>query len=350
MTTATPPLDAVDRLLLEELQQQLPLDHRPFQLLGQRLGLSEQDGMARIDRLKTAGFIRGIFAVFDPAAFGYQLTLAAMKVDPSRMPEAAAVINRHPGVARSDTLNDPFNLWFTIGVPPADSLEHTINLLHALAKADETILLPARRIYKGGLAAALPAEASWLEAEGGASEPAERFTPKVTLTDQDIRFIRAAQGDLPLLEIPYAVWAEQAESTEHELFAWAARARHQGYLLRVAAAAASPQPAGWESATVVWQVSEGDLDAIGETLARMREVSHCSRRPIYANWPYALFTVIRARSAAACMEAVKRMEERAGRFPRKHLFSARVHRQARLAYFSPALDSWRHEAGLSASA
>ena len=38
------------------------------------------------------------------------------------------------------------------------------------------------------------------------------------------------QEDLPLLEMPYGVWAEQAEMSEADLFEWMRRMEHAGAL------------------------------------------------------------------------------------------------------------------------
>ncbi|MBI3319767.1 MAG: Lrp/AsnC family transcriptional regulator, partial [Candidatus Omnitrophica bacterium] len=136
-----PQLDSIDRTLLTEVQAHFPIAHRPFAELGKTTGLSEQACLDRVGRLKSQKVIRQLSAIFDTRTLGYQSTLAAMRVDPARVDEAAEVINQHPGVSHNYKRNDPFNIWFTVAVPPTDSLEQTVNILHTLAKADETILL-----------------------------------------------------------------------------------------------------------------------------------------------------------------------------------------------------------------
>ena len=58
MTTTTQTFDDTDKALLTELQKRFPIDHRPFQVLGEKLGLSEQDCLERITRLKANQVIR----------------------------------------------------------------------------------------------------------------------------------------------------------------------------------------------------------------------------------------------------------------------------------------------------
>lgn len=327
-------LDDVDRRLLEELQLRFPIDHRPFQILGEKLGLSEQACVERIDRLKTTQVIRRISAIFDARALGYQVTELAMNVDPMRMDDSARLVSQHAGVSHVDALNDTFNLWVIVAVSPAGSLEQAANALHTLAKADETIALPTMRLYKGGTRRGVTDVGAWPDRPADIYEEPQRGVPKPTLTETDIQCIRIAQEDLPLMELPFAVWAEQAERSEEEFFAWMRRAEHLGYLQTFAALVSHPEGAGLTDAMVVWQVPPQDVDAVGEEAARFREVTRCYRRPVFPNWPYALFTVIRAPTSAACMDVAKRIEERAGHFPHKHLFLTREYTRTRLNVFS----------------
>ena len=74
-------------------------------------------------------------------------------------------------------------------------------------------------------------------------------------------------------------------------------------------------------------------------------MSHCYRRPVYPSWPYALFTMIHAETHSACMAVVARIEERAGRFPHKSLFSTKEYKKIRVKYFTPELDAWWQNVG-----
>jgi len=343
--TTTQTFDDVDKALLTELQKQFPVDHRPFQTLGEKLGISEQECLARIGRLKADKVIRQLSAIFDTRALGYQSTLAAMKADPARVDEAAEVINQHPGVSHNYKRNDPFNIWFTVAVPPGDSLEQVVNILHTLAKAEETIILPTLRLYKIGVKLDLTGQGSAFENPEDIYDEKRRMAEKPPLTEQDIRFIRVLQEDLPLLELPYAVWAEQAEATEEELFAWARKMEHLGYMRRFAAILHHRNAGFKANAMVVWQVPQEQVDAVGEQMALFREVSHCYRRPVYPNWPYPLFTMIHAETYAGCMDIVRRIEERVGQFPHKNLFSTKEYKKIRVKYFTPELDRWWKDVG-----
>ncbi len=339
--TAAKPFDAVDKTLLTEIQSKFPVESRPYARLGAVAGISEPECLERIARLKTNKVIRQLSAIFDTRTLGYQSTLAAMKVDSARVDEAAEVVNQHPGVSHNYKRNDPFNIWFTVAVPPSDSLEQTVSALHRLAKAEETIRLPTLRLYKIGVKLDLTGKAPSLDSDDEIYDEKKRFADKPPLTARDVDFIRITQEDLPVVEQPFAVWAEQARTTEEEIFAWSARMQELGYMRRFAAILYHRNAGFLANAMVVWQVPEAQVDAAGEQMARFREVSHCYRRPVYPNWPYPLFTMIHAPTHSACMEVVSRLEAQAGTFPHKNLFSTKEYKKTRVKYFTPELDDWR---------
>ncbi|MEM3092753.1 MAG: AsnC family transcriptional regulator, partial [Candidatus Nitrosocaldus sp.] len=110
-------LDAVDREILNIIQWEFPLVARPFLVIGERLGISEEEVIARIRRLKDEQIIREIDAIFDTRRLKYKSALVAMSVEQSRIEYVAEAVNRHPGVSHNYERDDPnYNLWFTIAV------------------------------------------------------------------------------------------------------------------------------------------------------------------------------------------------------------------------------------------
>jgi len=336
--TTTQALDHIDQSLLSEVQKRFPFEHRPFEILGERLGIAEHECLMRVSRLKAQQMIRRISARFDAAALGYGVTLVAMRVDPERIDAVAEIVNRHPGVSQSESRSDAFNFWCTLAVPPGDALERVVAALCRLANVDGALLLPIERLYKADDVsdADMPEEVPW-------SSDMLPGTARLPLSTQDIQLIRLFQEDLPIMELPFAVWAELAETTEDALFAWAKRMEHVGYIQRFAAIV--PPRAAAPRVDVLWRAPASDLDTLGEAMARFHEVSCCARRPMYTNWPYGLFTRLRAEHATACLEMIERITARVGPLSHKLLFRVKAYTQRRIVYFTPELDHWWSEAG-----
>jgi len=67
-----PPVDEIDRRLLAAIQHGLSLAPRPYADVGARLGLAEEEVIARLQRLKATGVIRRFGVVVRHHELGYR--------------------------------------------------------------------------------------------------------------------------------------------------------------------------------------------------------------------------------------------------------------------------------------
>ena len=77
--------------ILDLIQQSIPLVPRPFEAIGEKLGMSEEQVIDEIGKLKSkpTSLIRQISAIFDSRSLGYKSSLVAAKVDPAQIDHAA---------------------------------------------------------------------------------------------------------------------------------------------------------------------------------------------------------------------------------------------------------------------
>src|ERR1039457_4231658 len=288
-------LTDVDRELLNAVQWDFPLEPRPFAALGERLGLSELEVRERIGAVKEAGVLRQLSAIFDTRALGYDSSLVAAKIDPDRIDEAAARISEHPGVSHNYKRNHAFNLWYTIAVPPGESLDEHLDVLHRESGAIVTRKLPTLRLYKIGVKLDMTGKpAADAKVEVSEHERPERrpHMDAPVLSDLEVAAIRAVQEDLPLVEHPFAAYGEQTGASEDQVLELLASFKARK-LMRRFAAVMNHRSAGFKAnAMGVWAVPEEQLDELGPQMAGFALVSHCYRRPTYPDWPYSVFTMV----------------------------------------------------------
>ncbi|RTZ91085.1 MAG: Lrp/AsnC family transcriptional regulator [Deltaproteobacteria bacterium] len=141
-------MDETDRLILNAIQKELPLASHPFQEIGRRLGLSEEEVITRLQRLKEEGIIRRIGAVIDPRSLGWVSTLCAARVPEAKIPEFVAVVNEFPGVTHNYERKAYYNIWFTLTAPSWEKVEETLKEISVKTGVDEVLHLPAREIFK----------------------------------------------------------------------------------------------------------------------------------------------------------------------------------------------------------
>jgi len=143
-----PTLDDLDRAILNEIQSHFPLVIRPYAEMGEKVGVSEEEVLARVKRLHEAGIIRRIGANFTSRKLGYTSTLCAARVPPEKLPHFAAVVNRYPGVTHNYLRKHRYNVWFTLIAESPDRLAEIIEEIRKAGGVEEILSLPAKEIFK----------------------------------------------------------------------------------------------------------------------------------------------------------------------------------------------------------
>jgi DNA-binding Lrp family transcriptional regulator len=345
VVTEADELDDLDRELLNAVQWDFPLEARPFAVLAERLGVDEPTIRARVAKVKESGVLRQLSAIFDTRALGYSSALVAAKVDPERIDAAAAVISKHPGVSHNYKRNHEYNLWYTVAVPPGDSLDEHIDVLHRESGSRVTRTLPTIKLYKIGVKldmtgkTAADAKVTVLEHE----RPERKAEmPAPDLSELELATIRVVQHDLANVERPFAVYAEQIGSgaTEDDVLS-VLRSLKERKLMRRFAAVMNHRSAGFKAnAMGVWAVPENRLDEIGPKMAGFAAVSHCYRRPTYDDWPYSVFTMVHGRTARDCEATIEAIRAETGVDEYCLLWSVKEYKKVRLEYFTPEWDGW----------
>ncbi len=327
-------LDIVDRRLLDLLQRDFPPTTQPFAAIGERLGLPEEEVLARVRRLKSPdekGLIRQISAIFNTSALGYKSTLVAMQVPQDEIERAAAAINGHPGVSHNYQRDHAWNLWFTLAVPPDEDLESTVQALVEKAGGYPYRLFPALRVFK--IAVQLDIEgASGISAVD--SPQGSRPTPALTVRDR--AFIRELQKDIEIVSQPFADVAERLGVSQEEVVAWLQQAKAAGWLRRFAAILRQRQAGYVANGMVAWRVPQDSIERVATVAASLPQVSHCYQRLTYPDWPYNLFTMIHAKSKENCQAVAREISQETGVSDYVILFSTKEYKKARLKYFDPA--------------
>lgn len=116
MRATLPPdaLDATDRLLINRLQDGLPLTHDPFAPVAREAGIPETEVVDRITQLREIGAITRFGPFLDAEAMGGAFCLCAMAVPQDRFDEVVTLVNAHPQVAHNYERQHKLNMWFVL--------------------------------------------------------------------------------------------------------------------------------------------------------------------------------------------------------------------------------------------
>ena len=114
-------LDELDKAILNQIQSSFPITPRPYAAVGESLGLSEAEVVARVQRMMQDGVIRRIGANFNSRQLGYTSTLCAAQVPPEQIDQFIQVVNQYPGVTHNYLRRHRLNIWFTLIAESTDA-------------------------------------------------------------------------------------------------------------------------------------------------------------------------------------------------------------------------------------
>jgi DNA-binding Lrp family transcriptional regulator len=141
-------IDQKDRLILNEIQRNFPVTHRPFLALARKLKLKEKEIMERVQRLKDVGIIRRIGASFSARAVGFRSTLCAARVPKDKIEKFVTVVNTYPGVTHNYEREGDYNIWFTLIAPSQKKISQILAEISRQTGVKEILNLPALKTFK----------------------------------------------------------------------------------------------------------------------------------------------------------------------------------------------------------
>lgn len=106
-------LTPVELGLLDAFQRDLPLQPRPYALMADGLGISEEELLAILRRLVANGTVSRVGAVVTPHRAGWS-TLAAMQVPQEMLNAVADFVSGFAEVNHNYEREHRLNLWFVI--------------------------------------------------------------------------------------------------------------------------------------------------------------------------------------------------------------------------------------------
>jgi DNA-binding Lrp family transcriptional regulator len=143
-----PSMDNIDREILNRIQSNFPITSRPYLVVANDLGFSEDDVLKRLARLKKKRIIRRIGGNFIPEKLEFVSTLCAAKVPKNKVDFFAKEVNSYPGVTHNYKRDNKYNIWFTFIAPSMKEIEGNLEKISEKTGITDIINLPATKVFK----------------------------------------------------------------------------------------------------------------------------------------------------------------------------------------------------------
>lgn len=119
-------MDQIDRDLINGLHGGLAICERPYLEAAQRLGLSEDELLARLTQLLADGVLTRVGPLYQIERMGGAFTLAALHAPADQFEQVAQCVNALPQVAHNYARDHDLNMWFVIATETPGEIDTVI--------------------------------------------------------------------------------------------------------------------------------------------------------------------------------------------------------------------------------
>jgi DNA-binding Lrp family transcriptional regulator len=318
------------RDFINRFQGGFPLCDRPFRVAAADLETEEATLIAAVQGLLADGNLTRFGPLYDAERLGGRFTLAAMAVPEGDFDRIARMLEASPEVAHNYRRDHALNMWFVLATPSDAGLQATIRRIQS-ATGLVVHDFPKLKEYHLGF---------WLQLGEDSSigvRRVERERPggPLDLDPLDRALVAATQAGLPLVPEPYASVAADIGADHGTVLARLQRLLEGGAIRRIGAVPNHYHLGLRGNGMSVWNIDDTEVDALGERVGALEEVSHCYRRPRRLPlWPYNLFAMVHGRDRAEVLDAAKAIEALVAGHCRGHrvLFSEAVLKKTGLRF------------------
>ncbi|KIF81951.1 Lrp/AsnC family transcriptional regulator [Noviherbaspirillum autotrophicum] len=119
-------MDAIDRAIINTLQGDLPVCERPYLEAAQRIGIGEDELLARLTSLLERKVLTRIGPLYQIERMGGAFTLAALSAPQATYDQIAEKVNALPEVAHNYAREHALNMWFVVATETPQQIDAVI--------------------------------------------------------------------------------------------------------------------------------------------------------------------------------------------------------------------------------
>jgi DNA-binding Lrp family transcriptional regulator len=120
-----------ERLLLNILQEGIPVEDEPFNGISAKTGFTQQEILTHIEQWLKDGTLSRFGPMYNVEKFGGEFTLVAMQVPPDRFEEVNQLVNSFSEVAHNYEREHLLNMWFVLATSSTSETETILSAIEA---------------------------------------------------------------------------------------------------------------------------------------------------------------------------------------------------------------------------
>ncbi|OGV77199.1 MAG: hypothetical protein A3I83_06410 [Methylotenera sp. RIFCSPLOWO2_02_FULL_45_14] len=321
----------IEQRLLNEFQHDFPLVKQPFLVIGEQLGITENEVIERLEQLSMEGVVSRVGPVFRPGCIGVS-TLAALTVPAENLDEVACWINTLAEVNHNYEREHTYNLWFVVAAPNQLWLD---NVLQKISQHTglPMLVLPLIEPYHIDLGFDLHGRCGTTRKSSGSGASVQLKSVQresVQLNQVQSAIVAELQSGIKLEPQPFASLATSINLEEDAVIRQVLDWRSDGVIKRFGVVVRHYELGYKENAMVVWDVPDDQISGLGKIAAQQEGVTLCYRRPRQLpDWGYNLFAMVHGTNRDIVMKQIEKLSKNTGleAFQMQVLFSCRRFKQ-----------------------
>jgi DNA-binding Lrp family transcriptional regulator len=140
-------ISAIERRILNCIQDEIPLNSRPFKTISQKIGIEEEVFLENLRKLREKGIIRGFSARVSHKKLGFESSLVALKIPENEIDLIVRDIIAYPEVTHCFLRKGEYNLWIVF-ISKNGKLNNFLAHLGEKIGPENILNLPTRQQFK----------------------------------------------------------------------------------------------------------------------------------------------------------------------------------------------------------
>lgn len=284
-------LREIERQIIDRMQIDLPLVHRPFAQLAASLRISEDQLLEHLQNFKDANLIVRVGPRFDPMSMGGGEALLALSVPANQMARIAALVESIPEIAHCHVREHEYNLWCILMTERLADIDKTVRRMCEVPGIKARNFIKILGFHRNNAAPT------------GASNV---WTPDPI----DRKLILATQGGLPLVPHPFEEIGRWIGLESNDVIQRLRYMREAGVIRCLVAVPNRANLGLAHNALCVWDVPDEDVVRFGLEIATHSSVHRCCQRTrLDESWPYNLYAIIYGTTREEVAERAKQLND-----------------------------------------
>jgi len=119
-------MDAIDRAIINQLQESFPITGHPYQVAAAALGIGEDDLIQRLQRMLEHKQLSRFGPMYHAERLGGGLSLCAMSIPERDFERVARQVNAFDEVAHNYARDHRLNMWFVLATETPERIPQVL--------------------------------------------------------------------------------------------------------------------------------------------------------------------------------------------------------------------------------